>query len=148
MRKHRNESHTVEEKMRYYSLKCPIILGNYPNSQFNSILKLVNFKTKIYCTEIQREAYGYIDYKLPLSKDDEVSYELMPASQIYNITFIGVDSFGRLVYEDESGMLWKYTEPGKMPIERHDTLHKSSNNELEGEPGWPMSSEKDYRIEG
>lgn len=68
------------------------------------------------------------------------------ASQILELIYVGIDSWGRLVYEDENGRLWKYTEPGEMPQERHDMLYTSTNNALYGEPCLPMPSHIDYRI--
>ena len=38
------------------------------------------------------------------------------------LSFIGTDDFGREVFVDELGTIWKYTEPGSMPRERHDKL--------------------------
>ena len=61
---------------------------------------------------------------------------------------LGREVWGYIVYEDEGGKLWKYTEPGGMPRERHDRLYRSTNNALDGEPCWPMLPDIDYRIEG
>ena len=38
------------------------------------------------------------------------------------LSFIGTDDFGREVFVDELGTIWKYAEPGAMPRERHDKL--------------------------
>lgn len=60
--------------------------------------------------------------------------------------FIGTDDFGREVFVDELGTIWKYTEPGAMPRERHDKLYTASSNGRDGEPGLPMSDAFDYKI--
>ena len=67
--------------------------------------------------------------------------------KIKKIRFIGMDSWRCMVFEDESGKLWKYTEPGEHPMERHDRLYSSTNNALDGEPCWPMMPDIDYQIE-
>lgn len=66
--------------------------------------------------------------------------------KIKYITFVGVDTYHRRVYVDELGKLWKYTEPGEMSEERHDRLFRVANNELDGEPDWPLPPDIDYRI--
>ena len=62
------------------------------------------------------------------------------------LTYIGADDFGRRTYADETGTIWKYTEPGPMPRERHDTLYATSNNDKDGEPESPMSNNMQYKI--
>lgn len=62
------------------------------------------------------------------------------------LSFIGTDDFGREVFVDELGAIWKYKEPGAMPRERHDKLYTASGNGRDGEPGLPMSDAFDYKI--
>lgn len=50
------------------------------------------------------------------------------------------------VFVDELGSIWKYTEPGPMPRERHDKLYTASSNGRDGEPDLPMSDAFDYKI--
>ena len=114
--------------MRYYSTQRPITPGSYPKSPFNDVLQVVNFEARTYCKEIEREAWGYIEYKYPLHPEDVA------------------DDFGCRTYKDQDGKLWKYTDPGEMPEERHDRLYAASGNDLDGEPGWPMDLDMDYRI--
>lgn len=66
--------------------------------------------------------------------------------KIKHVTLVGVDTYQRRVYVDELGKLWKYTEPGEMPQERHDKLFQAANNELEGEPACPLHPDIDYQI--
>lgn len=63
-----------------------------------------------------------------------------------NVRYIDTDDWGREVFIDESGRIWKYTEPGKLPRERHDTLYTSTENDIFGEPCWPMKPDIDYNI--
>ncbi len=50
------------------------------------------------------------------------------------LNFIGVDSWGRPVYKDESGRLWKDVNLGRGVA----ALHSASGNEFEGEPDMPF----------
>lgn len=134
--------------MKYYSIQRPITPGSYPKSPFMKVLNIVNFGFRTYCKEIGREAWGYIEYKMPLHPEDAAEYELMPIPEkIIHISFIGVDSWGCRVYKDETGRLWKYSDPGEMPEERHDGLYRASSNDPDGEPDYPLCGDMDYRIE-
>nr|DAP09804.1 MAG TPA: hypothetical protein [Caudoviricetes sp.] len=65
------------------------------------------------------------------------------------LTYIGMDDFGRETYVDKAGTIWKYTEPGPMPRERHDTLYIVSGNDKDsGEPESPMPNNTRYQIIG
>ena len=134
--------------MKYYSIQRPITPGSYPKSPFMKVLNIVNFGFRTYCKEIGWEAWGYIEYKMPLHPEDAAEYELMPIPEkIIHISFIGVDSWGCRVYKDETGRLWKYSDPGEMPEERHDGLYRASSNDPDGEPDYPLCGDMDYRIE-
>lgn len=41
-------------------------------------MEIVNFDARTYCDEIKREAWGYIEYKLPLTPETAADYELIP----------------------------------------------------------------------
>lgn len=91
---------------------------------------------------------GYIEYAHPLRPEEASDFELIPTPRkIKKMRFIGVDGWDRMVFKDEDEYVWKYTEPGELPMERHDLLHSSTNNALDGEPCWPMKPDIDYRIE-
>ena len=62
------------------------------------------------------------------------------------LTYIGIDDFLRETYVDETGTIWKYTEPGPMPRERHDVLYTASSNDKDGEPESPMPSNVQCQI--
>lgn len=133
--------------MRYYSTQRPIGPGTYPKPQDNAALEIHNYDSKTYCEEIYREAWGYIEYAQPIDPESAYDYELIPPiSKIKAVRPLGRDGWGREVFEDESGKVWKYTEPGEMPRERHDRLFSSTNNSYDGEPCWPMKADIDYRI--
>lgn len=53
------------------------------------------------------------------------------------LSFIGIDSWDRPVYQDESGQLWKDVNLGcGKPY-----LHSASNNDFDGEPDMPIKVE-------
>lgn len=53
------------------------------------------------------------------------------------LRFIGIDSWGRPVYQDESGQLWKNVNLGcGTPY-----FHNSCDNEFDGEPDMPLKGE-------
>lgn len=64
--------------MRYYSILRPVSIGTFPKPDGNEILKICNFDRRSYCKEIDREAWGFIDYEKPLSVDDADQYDLIP----------------------------------------------------------------------
>ena len=71
----------------------------------------------------------------------------MTFRNVINLRSIGTDDFHREVFVDELGVIWKYTEPGEMPQERHDKLYISSSNNMDGEPEEPMADDLDYKIQ-
>ena len=112
--------------MKYYSTQRPITPGNYPKSPFKEVLNIVNFDSRMYCEEIGQEAWGYIEYKVPLHPKDAMEYELMPVPD-------------KIIH---------YCDPGEMPEERHDGLFRASSNDPDGEPDYPLRGDMDYRIKG
>lgn len=63
--------------MRYYSILRPISFGTYPKYQDNKVLEIVNFDEKIYCEDISRDAWGYIEYEKIIGKKDAYNYDLI-----------------------------------------------------------------------
>lgn len=64
--------------MRYYSTQRPIGPGTYPRKDGTE--SITNFfNGKIFCEEIGREAWGFIEYKEPISANEARDYELMEA---------------------------------------------------------------------
>jgi hypothetical protein len=53
------------------------------------------------------------------------------------LKFVGVDSWDRPVYQDESGRLWKDVNLGR----GEPSLCSSNNNEFDGEPDMPLRGE-------
>lgn len=60
------------EVFRYYSTQRPVSLGTYPKS--NNVVDIVNYNERI--EKDDTLAWGYIDYKEPLTQDLVNSYEL------------------------------------------------------------------------
>lgn len=63
--------------MKYYSILRPISLGTFPKYDNNKILEIVNFSEKVYCDEIERDAFGYIDYENSIETTDAYNYDLV-----------------------------------------------------------------------
>lgn len=61
---------------RYYSIMRPIGIGTYPTGA--RVANIVNFHERKYVPEIGREAWGYIEFSHTLSKQNQISYELLP----------------------------------------------------------------------
>lgn len=64
---------------RYYSTQRPLSLGTYPKPQGNKVLNIKNFDERTYCEEIGREAWGYIEYELPVSPVILKDFEMIKA---------------------------------------------------------------------
>lgn len=63
---------------KYYSIMRPVSIGTYPR---NGAENIVNFDRRQFCPEIQREAWGYIEYSRELSQKEAADYELIPAAE-------------------------------------------------------------------
>lgn len=74
-RKPKSKKKEAEKTHRYYSTQRPFGPGTFPKKDGRETV--VNFDGKIYCEEIGREAWGYIDYPEPLTKEETDSYELV-----------------------------------------------------------------------
>lgn len=82
--------------MRYYSTQRPVMPGSYPN--WESAEEIHNFDTKTFCEEIGREAWGYIDYREPLTEEQAKDYELtLCGMKTYWCVTTSVDNRGRVV---------------------------------------------------
>ena len=64
--------------------------------------------------------------------------------QTKKLRFIGIDYWDRPVYRDESGDIWKDVNLGC----GNPSLHDSTNNDFDGEPGCPIDDEFEIIKEG
>ena len=62
--------------MRYYSTQRPVSPGTFPNTR--RVKDVVNFDRRQFVPEINREAWGYIEYADPLTEKQAADYELVP----------------------------------------------------------------------
>lgn len=62
--------------MRYYSTQRPIMPGGFPKPSGNKVTEVQNFDGRVYCEEIGREAWGYIEYEHPISDELRWQYDL------------------------------------------------------------------------
>lgn len=63
-----------KELYKYYSTQRPVMPGGFPKEE--AATKVENFGTKTFCKEIGKEAWGFIEYREPLKKEDADAYEL------------------------------------------------------------------------
>jgi len=75
VRKTRSKKKEAEKTHRYYSTQRQFGPGTFPQKDGRETV--VNFDGKTYCEEIGKEAWGYIDYPEPLTKEEADSYELV-----------------------------------------------------------------------
>lgn len=64
---------------RYYSTQRPVSFGTYPKPQGNKVLNIENFDERTFCEQVGREAWGYIEYELPVSDVLLKDFELVKA---------------------------------------------------------------------
>lgn len=81
---------------RYYSTQRPIVPGSIPN--VGTIENITNFDSRIYCEEIGRDAWGFVDYAEPLAQHQVKNYELTPAGvRKYWRVITAVSDLGKVV---------------------------------------------------
>jgi len=61
--------------MRYYSIHRPVAPGTFPKTV--KVNEIYNFDNRVFCEEIGREAWGWIDYNGELDEKDADAYELV-----------------------------------------------------------------------
>lgn len=69
---------------RYYSTLRPLMVGGipFPKQPGESITTIVNFEEgRTYCKDIDRPAWGYIEYTAPLDPQQVSDYELVLAPE-------------------------------------------------------------------
>ena len=82
--------------MRYYSTQRPVGPGTFPTGY--KVEEIHNFDRRTFCDEINREAWGYIDYREPLTKEQAEAYELtLGGMKTYWCVTTSVDNRGRVV---------------------------------------------------
>lgn len=81
--------------LRYYSTMRPILPGGFPRKDL--VEKIENFDTKTFCEEIGREAWGYIEYRKVLTKEETEAYELvLGGMKTYYCVTTSVDDNGKV----------------------------------------------------
>jgi len=59
---------------RYYSVSRPVAAGNFPTK---GVVKVRNFGGRMFCKELKRKVYGYVDYDRPLQACDLDEFHLV-----------------------------------------------------------------------
>lgn len=81
---------------RYYSIMRPVLPGGFPKKEL--VEKIENFDTKTFCEEIGREAWGYIEYREALTKEEAEAYELvLGGMKTYYCVTTSVDDKGKVL---------------------------------------------------
>lgn len=81
---------------RYYSTMRPFGPGTFP--QKDGTETITNFDGPTFCEEIGREAWGYIDYREALTKEEAEAYELtLGGMKTYWCVTTSIDDRGRVV---------------------------------------------------
>lgn len=81
---------------RYYSTQRPVLPGGFPKSA--DVEKIENFDTKIFCEEIGREAWGYIEYRSELAKEGADAYEFtLGGTKTYYCVTTSVHDSGKVM---------------------------------------------------
>ncbi len=80
---------------RYYSTMRPFGPGIFPRRDGTETI--TNFDGKIYCEEIGREAWGFIEYREPLTKEEADAYELtLGGMKMFYCVTSSVDDKGKV----------------------------------------------------
>ncbi|MDE6388944.1 MAG: hypothetical protein K2L82_14180 [Lachnospiraceae bacterium] len=95
---------------RYYSTQRPVMPGGFPEK--GKVENIVNFDKRKYCAEIESEAWGYIDYKEPLTEKQASDYELVPYEE--RVKVIMTPGIKSLILESEN-----FTEFVAKSVARH-----------------------------
>ena len=94
--------------MRVWSLLRPISMGTYPKEY--GVREIVNFHCKQFVPEINRQAFGYIDYEQDLPKEVQEHYDLMPGPEIDPELERYAKAFARFANQGDRQRMWKVIE--------------------------------------
>ena len=91
---------------RYYSTMRPFGPGIFPRRDGTETI--TNFDGKIYCEEIGREAWGFIEYREPLTKEEADAYELtLGGMKMFYCVTSSVDDKGKVRAAITNVQEWK-----------------------------------------
>lgn len=126
---------TEEQTYKYYSTQRPIGINTYPKQ--NGIF-FENYDEKKYIEEIEREAWGEIKYTKPLTKEQEMQYELLasPQNEVREITH------GEEIEKLAQNIFYFYDQADMAEME---DISEITNNLLKGEAEKYIKDFADYR---
>lgn len=82
--------------MKYYSTKRPVMPGGFPKKE--AVERIENFDSKTFCEQVGGNAWGFIEYREPLTKEEADAYELtLGGIKPYWCVTTSVDNRGRVV---------------------------------------------------
>lgn len=113
--------------MRVWSLLRPISMGTYPKEY--GVKDIVNFHHKEFVPEINRQAFGYIDYEQDLPKEEQEHYDLMPVPEIDPKLEKYAKAYARFANQGNQQRMWKVIEKAFEAgvIEEEDELIKAAS---------------------
>jgi len=83
--------------MKYFSTQRPVAPGSFPKPNGNKVVEIHNYNDRIFCEEINREAWGYVVYKKALAEKEAAAYELVPAgTKVFWCVTSSYDDKGRV----------------------------------------------------
>lgn len=81
---------------RYYSIMRPVLPGGFPKKEL--VEKIENFDTKTFCKEIGREAWGCLEYREVLTKEEADACDLvLGGMKTYYCVTTSVDDKGKVL---------------------------------------------------
>ena len=81
---------------RYYSIMRPVLPGGFPKKEL--VEEIENFDTKTFCKEIGRGAWGYLEYKEAITKEEADPYDLvLGGMKTYYCVTTSVDDKGKVL---------------------------------------------------
>lgn len=63
---------------KYWSTQRPVVPGTFPKPNENKVTFIHNFDDRMFCSPINRRAWGWIEYEKELSEKEWKDYELIP----------------------------------------------------------------------
>lgn len=68
---------------RYYLTQRPPMPGTFPNTPENKVWGVESFEERRLVPMLHRQAWGYVEYKAPLTRQQMKDYELSEAGPFY-----------------------------------------------------------------
>lgn len=97
---------------KYYSTQRPVGPGTYPKHPDYPVVNIVNFDERIFVEEINRGAWGYIEFERPLPLKQAEDYELVMAPYVEEEKEVIIPVVSEMAEEKHSDDINKGVERG------------------------------------